>query len=168
MINRIVHMNVVVTDIEKSLKFYCDPLGGHVVGGAEKESIIKSIINRKTESRGAGIALGLGETTEWKACLIRFSYNKEATVIDLLQWIKPASTGRPYEKLNNVGIAWMALAADDVGKTYDDLEAKGVAFISPTQEVDLSLETPGQGLIKIAVCKDPDGTAVEFVEFIQP
>ena len=101
MINRIVHMNVVVTDIKKSLKFYCDLLGGHVVGGAEKESII----NRKTDSRGTGIALGLGETAEWKACLIRFGYNKEATVIDLLQWTKPASTGRPYEKLNNVGIA---------------------------------------------------------------
>jgi len=162
MINRIVHMNVVVTDIEKSLKFYCDLLGGQVVGGAEKESII----NRKTESRGAGIVLGLGETTEWKACLIRFGYNKEATVIDLLQWTKPASTGRPYEKLNNVGIARMALAVDDVDKAYDDLKAKGVVFVSPPQEVDLSPETPGQGLIKIAVCKDPDGTAVEFVEFI--
>ena len=164
MISRIIHMNVVVTDIEESLKFYCDLLGGHIVGGVEKEAVIR----RKTESNGVGIALGLGNTAEWKACLIRFGYDKEATVIDLLQWTKPASTGTPYEKLNNVGIARMALAVDDVDKTHNDLKSKGVEFISLPQEVDLSPETPGQRLIRIAVCKDPDGTAVEFVEFIQP
>ena len=57
MINSIVHVNVVVSNIERSLKFYCDLLGGHIVGGTKKESII----NRKTESKGVGIGLGLGE-----------------------------------------------------------------------------------------------------------
>ena len=51
MISRIIHMNVVVIDIEESLKFYCDLLGGHIVGGAEKEAVIR----RKTESSGVGI-----------------------------------------------------------------------------------------------------------------
>ncbi|MBL7178010.1 MAG: VOC family protein [Desulfobacteraceae bacterium] len=164
MINRIIHLNVVVSDLEKSLKFYCDLLGGHILGGAEK----KAVIERKTESRGVGIALGLGDTAEWRACLIRFGYDKEATVIDLLQWINPPSTGKPYDTLNNVGIPRIALAVDDVEKTYNDLKEKGVEFISPPQDVDLSPETPGQGLIKIVTCKDPDGTAIEFVEFIQP
>ena len=156
-------MNVVVSDIEESMKFYCDLLGGHIVGGTEKEAVIK----RKTESKGVGIGLGLGETAEWKACLIRFGYDKKATVIDLLQWTKPASTGKPYEKLNNVGIARMALEVDDVDKTYSDLKSKGVQFISPPQDVDLVPESPKQGIIRIATCLDPDGTAVEFVEFIQ-
>ena len=158
MINRIVHLNVVVSDIEKSRKFYCDLLGGHIVGGRMW----------KTESKGVGIGLGLGETTEWKAYLIRFGYDKQATVIDLLQWIKPASTDKPYAKLNNVGIARMALAVDDVDKTYNELKAKGVEFISPPQDVDLAPEMPGRGLIRIVTCKDPDGTAIEFVENIQP
>ena len=113
------------------------------------------------------IGLGLGETAEWKACLIRFGYDKKATVIDLLQWTKPASTGKPYEKLNNIGIPRMALGVDDVDKIYNDLKTKGVEFISPPQDVDLVPETPGVGLIRIATCKDPDGTAIEFVEFIQ-
>jgi len=164
MIRRIVHFNVVCSDIEKSLEFYCDLLGGHILGNVEKESIIK----RKTESRGVGIALGLGEMAEWKGWLIRFGYDKTATVIDLLQWTKPASTGRPYEKLNNVGIARMALEVDDVDKIYHDLKSKGVEFISPPQDADLTPETPGQGLIRITTCYDPDGTAVEFVQFIQP
>ena len=158
MINRIVHLNVVVSDIEKSRKFYCDLLGGHIVGGRMW----------KTESKGVGIGLGLGETAEWKAYLIRFGYDKQATVIDLLQWTKPASTGKPYAKLNNVGIARMALAVDDVDKTYNELKAKGVEFISPPQDVDLAPEMPGRGLIRIVTCKDPDGTAIEFVENIQP
>ncbi|MFX1479941.1 MAG: VOC family protein [Promethearchaeota archaeon] len=164
MISRIVHFNVVCSDIEKSLEFYCDLLGGHLLGNREKEVII----NRKTESRGVGIGLGLGETAEWKGWLIRFGYNKNATVIDLLQWTKPPSVGKPYEKLNNIGIVRMALEVDDVDKIYHDLKSKGVEFISPPQDVDLAPETPGQGLIRFTTCYDPDGTAIEFVQFIQP
>ena len=164
MIKRIIHFNVVCSNIEKSLEFYVDLLGGHLLGNREKAAIIK----RKTESEGVGIALGLGITAEYKGWVIRFGYDKSATVLDLLQWTKPPSTGKSYEKLNNVGIARMALGVDDVDKTYNDLKAKGVEFISPPQDVDLVPETPGIGLIRIATCKDPDGTAIEFVEFIQP
>ena len=163
MIKRIVHFNVVCSDIEKSLEFYCDLLGGHLLGNREKEAITK----RKTESRGVGIALGLGETAEWKGWLIRFGYDKSATVIDLLQWTKPPSTGKSYEKLNNVGITRMALEVEDVDKIYNDLKSKGVEFISPPQDADLAPETLGQGLIRFTTCKDPDGVAVELVEFIR-
>ncbi|KKK43875.1 hypothetical protein LCGC14_0806660 [marine sediment metagenome] len=164
MIKRIVHFNVVCSDIKKSLYFYSDLLGGHILGNVEKETII----NRKTESRGVGKALGLGEIAEWKGWLIRFGHDKNYTVIDLLQWTKPPSMGRPYEKLNNVGIARMALEVDDIDKMYHELKAKGVEFISPPQDADLAPERPENGLIRIATCWDPDGVAVELVQFIQP
>ena len=93
--------------------------------------------------------------------MIRFGDDEGATVIDLLQWLKPASYGEPYDRLNHVGIARMALAVDDVDKTYNDLKAKGVKFISSPQVIDLKR---GGGSTKIVVCKDPDGIAVEFVE----
>ncbi|MFW9875223.1 MAG: VOC family protein [Candidatus Thorarchaeota archaeon] len=164
MIRRIVHFNVVCSDIAKSLEFYSDILGGHILGNVEKEVII----NRTTESLGVGIALGLGEMVKWKGWLIRFGYDKNYTVIDLLQWTKPLSTGKPYEKLNNVGIARMALEVDDVDKMYHELKAKGIQFISPPQDADLAPDRPENGLIRIATCYDPDGVAVELVEFIQP
>ncbi|MFX1456603.1 MAG: VOC family protein [Promethearchaeota archaeon] len=156
MITGIVHINVVCSDLEKSKEFYCDLLGGHMVGGRMWQA----------ESEGVGTGLGLGETAEWKAYLIRFSHDKRATVIDLLQWINPPSTGKPYEKLNNVGMPRMALGVDDVDKTYNELKEKGVKFISPPQYVDLVPNMPGQGLIRIVTCFDPDGTAIEFVQNI--
>lgn len=155
MITRIIHFNVVVADLERSLRFYCDILGGKVTGAS------------RAVSQGAAIALGLGESAEWDGRFIRFGDNDRATVIDLLQWINPPSEGKPYDRLNHVGIPRMALRVDNLDQMYDDLRLKGVEFLSPPQVVQLTPETPETGLIKIVVCKDPDGTAVELVEFLR-
>ena len=163
MIKRIIHFNVVCSDIEKSLEFYVDLLGGHLLGNREKATIIK----RKTESKGVGIALGLGDTAEYKGWVLRFGYDKNATVLDLLQWTKPPSTGKPYDRINNVGITRISLEVDDVDKVYNYLKSKGVEFISPPQVADLTPEIPGKDLIKIATAMDPDGIFVQLEEFIQ-
>jgi len=162
MIKRLMHLNVISSDIEKSLHFYVDLLGGHILGNYDKEVII----NRKVKSRGVGIALGLGETAEYKGWLIRFGYNKSATVVDIIQWTNPPSAGKPYEKLNNVGIVRMAFEVDDIDKMYQDLKAKGVKFISPPQNADLAPDRPVNGQIRFATCLDPDGVAVSLEQFI--
>lgn len=163
MIKRIIHFNVVCSDLKKSLEFYVDLLGGHLLGNRDKVAII----NRKTESEGVGIALGLGDTAEYKGWLIRWGYDKNATVLDLLQWTKPPSTGKPYNRINNVGITRISLEVDDVEKMYQELKSKGVEFISAPQVADLTPETPGRDLIKIATAKDPDGIFVQLEEFIK-
>ena len=163
MIKRIIHFNVVCSDIEKSLEFYVDLLGGHLLGNREKATIT----NRKTESKGVGIALGLGDTAEYKGWVIRYGYDKNATLLDLLQWTKPPSTGKPYDKINNVGITRISLEVDDVDKVYKYLKSKGVEFISPPQIADLTPETPGKDLIKIVTARDPDGIFVQLEEFIR-
>ena len=56
---------------------------------------------------------------------------------------------------------------DDVDKVYNYLKLKGVEFISPPQVADLTPETPGKDLIKIATAKDPDGIFVQLEEFIR-
>ena len=163
MITRIIHFNVVCSDIEKSLEFYVDLLGGHLLGNREKSVIIK----RKTESEGVGIALGLGDTAEYKGWVIRYGYDKNATLLDLLQWTKPPSTGKPYDRINNVGITRISLEVDDVDKVYNYLKSKGVKFLSPPQIADLTPEDPGKDLIKIATALDPDGIFVQLEEFIR-
>ncbi len=163
LVKRIIHFNVVCSDIEKSLEFYVDLLGGHLLGNREKAAIVK----RKTESEGVGIALGLGDIADYKGWVIRFGYDKNATLLDLLQWTKPPSMGKPYDKINNVGITRISLEVDDVDKVYNYLKSKGVEFISPPQIADLTPETPGKDLIKIATALDPDGIFVQLEEFIQ-
>ncbi|MHA1913596.1 MAG: VOC family protein [Promethearchaeota archaeon] len=162
MIKRIIHFNVVCSNLEKSLEFYVDLLGGHLLGNREKEAIIK----RKTESGGVGIALGLGDTAEYKGWVIRYGYDKNATLLDLLQWTNPPSTGKPYDRINNVGITRISLEVDDVDKVYNYLKSKGVEFISPPQVADLTPERPGRDLIKIATALDPDGIFVQLEQFM--
>jgi catechol 2,3-dioxygenase-like lactoylglutathione lyase family enzyme len=158
MIIRFVHVNIVVSDIDKSLKFYCDMLGGRAVGDDRK-----AVAERGVDSTTVGIAMGFGGKPEWRATYIHFGEGAdfEAMQIDLLQWIKPASYGKPYGRMNHIGIPRIALAVDDVDKTYNDLKVKGVEFISPPQVIDLKR---GRGPGKIVACKDPDGTVIEFTQ----
>ena len=65
---------------------------------------------------------------------------------------------------------------ENIDKTYNNLKAEGVEFISPPQVVELKgpgvLPIEGTGerpidnvsKLKIVVCRDPDGLAVEFVQ----
>jgi catechol 2,3-dioxygenase-like lactoylglutathione lyase family enzyme len=163
MIKRIIHFNVVCSDLEKSLEFYVDKLGGHLLGNKSKEAILK----RKTESEGVGIALGLGDIAEYKGWVIRWGYDKNATLLDLLQWTNPPSAGNPYDRINHVGITRISLEVDDCDKMYNELKSKGVEFISPPQIADLTPENPGRDLIKIATALDPDGIFVQLEEFIR-
>jgi catechol 2,3-dioxygenase-like lactoylglutathione lyase family enzyme len=182
-ITRIIHANVVCTDLHRSLRFYRDLLGGRVVGSRRNSSEKRTDAERgrvrerrTTESEVVGQALGFGETAEWYGCFIYFGEDERGTVIDLLQWIRPASTGKPYDKLNNVGIPRIALAVDDIDQTYSYLKAEGVEFITPPQLIQLlgpgvlPIEGTGErpvdnvNNLKIAVCKDPDGTAIELVQ----
>jgi len=151
------HFNVVCTDLERSIEFYCDKLGGRADRDRKEALEI-----RREPNEAVGSALGLGEPAQWIGCFIRFSDDENTTVIDLLQWLKPPSYGKPYESANHIGIPRVALAVDDIDKMYNDLKAKGVEFITPPREVVLNL--PGAAPIKIAVCKDPDGTLIEFVQ----
>jgi catechol 2,3-dioxygenase-like lactoylglutathione lyase family enzyme len=163
-IKRIVHFNLICSDIKKTLEFYVDLLGGHLLGKVDKETIIK----RRVESEGVGIALGLGDTAEYKGWVIRWGYDKRATLLDILQWTKPPSTGKSYDRINHIGITRFSLEVDDVDKAYKYLKSKGVNFLSPPQVADLTPENPGKDMIKIATALDPDGIFVQLEEFIIP
>jgi catechol 2,3-dioxygenase-like lactoylglutathione lyase family enzyme len=157
------HFNIVCRDLDTSLKFYRDLLGGHMLGDTRKAAA-----ERGVNTRGAGIGLGFKVVPEWRACFIRFGDDEKATVIDLLQWIKPVPVGKPHGKMNHVGIPRVALSVDNIDKAYKNLKAKGVKFISPPQLIDLKREAIGlksvQKPIRFAVCWDPDGNAIELVE----
>ena len=167
MIERIIHFNVVCTNIDRSLEFYRDLLGGQVLGEPNKTSS-----ERGLDTRPTGVAFQFDEPKpEWRGCFIRFETSAGVTtVIDLLQWIKPATVGKPLDRANHAGIPRVALEVDDIEKAYKELKAKGVKFLSEPVTVDLQrpelaktqpeLAKP----IKIVVCLDPDGTLIELVE----
>ena len=149
MLQRIFHINIVVEDLDRTLAFYCDVLGFSVVEG-------KITVEDPTLARGFGYE-GNGRM-RW--ALIRLGDDEGAPLIDVEQWIEPATTGRSYPECRNNGIGRIALEVGDIDKAYGDLKDKGVAFLSPPQ----TLNFPPFGDFKFCCLRDPDGIVLELVE----
>ncbi|HEY6421347.1 MAG TPA: VOC family protein [Candidatus Binataceae bacterium] len=147
MIKGIFHVNINVTNFERSLAFY-QMLGFKVVvdlkeGGSEKMGIGLGMPN----SRGRAALLMLGE-------------DRHATRIDLIEWKSPKTEGKPYLHLAHAGIARIALHTKGVQKVYEELKAKGVKFLSEPQRFDTKA-----GKSSFVCFHDPDGTVLELIEF---
>ena len=154
MITGMLHVNIVCTDIERSLKFYRDILGAKVV--------VPDL--QGDESPVPGKIFGFKGAATFRGCLLAFGGSKSspATFIDLLQWIKPPAKGKPYASVLHVGIPRICLGVDDIDKTYEDLKAKGVQFISPPQYIDLSAGSSRSLLHGECAFRDPDGVVLQL------
>ena len=150
MIKRMLHANVVVRDLERSLRFYRDVLRARVL----------SEIGGDAEDPALGTAMGFGAPATYRGYLLGLGKGREATMIDLLQWMRPAAHGDPYDSVNHVGIARTALEVDDVDKHYEELRGQGVEFLSPPTD----LHIPPVGDMRVCCLKDPDGTILELIQ----
>jgi len=117
---------------------------------------------RLSEGRKMDPDPGLGpKKGRGRAALLLIGDDPRATRIDLIEWKSPSSRGKPYPKLNHLGIARVALRTRDLRATYEELKSKGVKFISEP----VVLHTPvGDSLF--ACFYDPDGTILELIEFM--
>jgi len=71
-----------------------------------------------------------------------------------------ARTGPPDgDPSKQAGLCSIGFNVDDVDKTYQELQEKGIRFVSPPTQRD------GEG-IKLAVAIDPDGLPVSFAQVI--
>ena len=146
MIEGVFHVNVNVTDFERSLEFY-KRLGFRValdLGETSGEELAGPL--RLPNARGRAALLILGD-------------DPRATRIDLIEWKEPRTEGTPYPRLNHAGICRIALRTRDLDRVYADLRASGVEFLS---EPGL-LPYPG-GTAKFVCFRDPDGTVLELIE----
>ena len=146
MIEGIFHVNVNVTNFERSLEFY-KMLGFKVVldlkeGGNEQLDKGLKILN----GRGRAALLMLGD-------------DQRATRIDLIEWKNPKTEGKPYPHLYHAGICRIALRTKNLQQVYEELKAKGVEFFSEPQV----LKTSG-GSASFVCFTDPDGTVLELIE----
>lgn len=80
-------------------------------------------------------------------------------VLNLLEWEEPYDDSRPYEQLNHLGIARIALMSTDLDADITRLKGEGVEFFSEPVMPDGPLS-----FMRIVCLKDPDGTVIELVE----
>ena len=150
-IKRLFHVCITVPDIEKALAFYQGVLGLESVG---------SLRNERTD----GAALGFpGQEIEIHADHLAGKFTDNATVIDLIQFVRPATiVGEgPYRETNHVGITRIAFEVDDADAIYERLRT--------CDDVDIlgkpaTVTSPTTGSLRILTFKDPHGIILEVIE----
>ena len=142
MIKDVRHMGIVVSDMEKSLKFYRDLLGLKV----------KSLVDEEGEFLDNMLAR---ENVKNKVAKL---YAKNGNT--LVELIDSKSYGNKKDRdFFTIGASHLALTVDNLDETYDYLIKNGVKFTAPPQQ------SP-DGFAKVTFCEDPDGTPIELVEVI--
>jgi catechol 2,3-dioxygenase-like lactoylglutathione lyase family enzyme len=141
LVSRWRHAGIGVTDMEKSLHFYCGLLGLKlVVDLIEKEEYLTRLIGVKD-------------------CVMRTAKvaGPDGIIIELVQFISVELNDRPKSVYNIKGPNHIAFTVEDIGKIYRKLTENGVKFISEP------LGSPYDP-VKTCFCYDPDDTLVQFVE----
>lgn len=73
----------------------------------------------------------------------------------------PADRPPSGDPSKQAGSCTIGFSVQDVDKTYEELQAKGIRFVMPPTRRE------GEG-IKLAVAIDPDGLPVSFAQLLEP
>jgi catechol 2,3-dioxygenase-like lactoylglutathione lyase family enzyme len=142
-ISYIHHVCVIVSDLERSLRFYRDVLGLEVLERVD-------LIAGKEASLGVGLPDARFE-------LVHLGAKEGPTRLEMLHYFSPESRPLPPEKRSNdVGTAHAAFRVKNIDAYYDRLRESGVRFISEVQE-----SSTGE---RFCYFYDPDGAILEIIE----
>jgi len=113
------HIGLSVSDLKRSLAFYCDVLGMEVI--------------RIIEPGGGG---DLGTIVGLDGCQARIAHLRSGNfMLELFEYQKPRGKPIPEERCQaDIGYAHIGLRSDDVLEDYEELKGLGVDFISDPVE----------------------------------
>jgi catechol 2,3-dioxygenase-like lactoylglutathione lyase family enzyme len=155
-VTRFIHVNVVCSDLDRSVAWYTEVLGAR--------------IHQDLRSLGSDLRPCMGQEEEdapnYKAVLLYFNDKERGgPYIDLVEWhydedADAERSGRPPLEAQDYGLVRIALEVPDIDAARAHVESTGTEIIGPTQD-----EPVGPWRLKLFLCKDPDGTLIELVEF---
>jgi lactoylglutathione lyase len=138
------HGGITVSDLDRSLEFYCGLLG------------LEVRVRRLYEEREIAEIVGVPEATAWDIAFLRIpGSDVELELLEYHGCERQSWEGRPCE----AGTGHFALHVDDIDAVYADLSTRGVRFRSagPVEQVS----GPRRGG-KSLYAHDPDGYIIEF------
>jgi catechol 2,3-dioxygenase-like lactoylglutathione lyase family enzyme len=136
------HTSISTGDIERSLAFYRDLLGFEVVMD----------YRWPVGTRNMDVTTAI-EGTSGRAIMLRASN----AMLELMEYATPApASGDPARPLCDHGITHLCLEVDDIEREYQRLTKAGMRFHHAPVQNDGAKATYG---------RDPDGNAVELIEF---
>jgi catechol 2,3-dioxygenase-like lactoylglutathione lyase family enzyme len=143
-VNILDHVSVTVSDMDRSLAFYCDLLG--------LEEVERHRLDGETISKMAGKPEVIMQVVRLQAP------ETPGIMLDLQEYITPEGKVSDAQ-LGDVGHAHFCFGVPDIRKAYRELTAKGVEFVSEPVSFDLEW-----GIVRVVFFKDPDGVVLEFME----
>ena len=138
------HIAVTVSDTQRALDFYVGKLG------------LKQVEQHALEGDKMDKALGLQGSRAQSTRLI--AEGTPNLLIDLLECFEPPMAPQ-QPPMGAVGSCHFALVVDDLPGAVQELEAKGVEFVSGPVTFEITT-----GSVSVCFCLDPDGNHVELME----
>ncbi len=141
---RFSHFGICVSDLERSLRFYCEALGFEM---AESHEI-------GDEFAGLMDLPGVAVTSQF--------IRRGPTAIELLAFTDPAPFGDGQRRaVNQLGLTHLSFQVDDLAATAARIVELGGAVVESSRtKIDLG-GTP----LEFVYCTDPDGVRVELMDF---
>ena len=143
-VNILDHVSVTVSDMDRSLGFYCDLLG--------LKEVERHRLEGETISKMAGKPDVIMEVVRLEAP------ETPGVMLDLQQYVTPQSKVSDAQ-LGDVAHSHFCFGVPDVWAAYRDLKAKGVEFVSEPVSFDLEW-----GIVYVVFFKDPDGFVLELMQ----
>ena len=136
------HTAISVTDLNRSLDFYCNLLGMKMDWRIDHKrgEAFEKVVGLKNVDVSYAMLSG------WGARLELFQYHSP-----------PGEPFPPDKPVSDRGITHFAFQVEDIDDLYEKLVVRGVRFNAPPQTI-----RPG---VRAAYFHDPDGVTVEFVQY---
>jgi catechol 2,3-dioxygenase-like lactoylglutathione lyase family enzyme len=136
------HLGICVSDLERSMRFYCEGLGfapaeSHTVGDE------------------------FSALMELDAVALRSQFiRRDGVAIELLHYGAPPAVGAPERRpMNQLGLTHLSMRVDDVDAVAEAVEALGGTVVRQTRTTFDLAGTP----LDFVYCTDPDGTRIELM-----
>lgn len=142
-ISKVSHIGICVSDLERSVRFYCDVLGFTVSSTMPEVRVEGEPSDSLLRLRGVKLHAVYLE--------------RDGFCLELLHYASPRSPGKPPARMmNDLGFTHLSLKVPDVAAALEQLEAAGVA-------IDRDTVIQVGGLTVAAFVRDPDGLGIELV-----
>ena len=148
MIDRIYHVGLTVSDMDRSIAFYRDILGLQFLGeilmeGPETEAMFQK-----------------------KGCRARVAYlngseKAEMPPLELIQFLE-SRISKQSSDLFTTSVSEICFYTDNIEKMYQHLQKQGVVCLSAPQSFDFS--DAGFGKSRAFYFRDPDGIILEMMQ----